>query len=104
MGGVSVDFEALLRESREHGAQRRARRPVPSGTPVFGEWPEQGVAFDVRRGSFVIPPELFDEGREHELARFFARSIPDEAETGRREKLRGGAVRIHWRIVRVVAA
>lgn len=39
-----------------------------------------------------------------DLARHFARSIPDEATPGRRERLAGGAVRIHWRVIRVVAA
>ena len=71
---------------------------------ILGEWPADGVTFDVRRGSFEIPAHLFEDGAETELARHFARSIPDEATPGRRERLAGGAVRIHWRIVRVVAA
>lgn len=66
------------------------------------EWPERGVTFDVRRGSFVIPAEMFDD--EHELARFFAQRMPDDAKVGRRERLPGGAIRIHWRIIHVVAA
>ncbi len=74
------------------------------GARVWGKWPKGGVTFDVRRGSFVIPAELFEEGREDDLARFFASRIPDEAEAGRREKLPGGALRLHWRIIRVVAA
>lgn len=98
-GGVGVDFAALLRESR-----KAAKHYVAPGSPVFGKWPRQGVTFDVRRGSFVIPADLFEDGREMDLARHFARSIPDEAIPGRRERLAGGAVRIHWRVIRVVAA
>lgn len=94
-----VDFAALLRESR-----KAAKHYVAPGSPVFGKWPRQGVTFDVRRGSFVIPADLFEDGRERDLARHFAQRIPDEATPGRRERLAGGAVRIHWRIVRVVAA
>lgn len=94
-----VDFAALLRESR-----KVAKHYVAPGSPVFGKWPRQGVTFDVRRGSFVIPADLFEDGREMDLARHFAQRIPDEATPGRRERLAGGAVRIHWRIVRVVAA
>ena len=71
--------------------------------PVFGEWPSDGVTFDVRRGSFIIPAHLFEDGAEMELARHYARNTPDGAATGRRERLAGGAVRVHWRIVRVVA-
>lgn len=98
---AGVDFAALLREME---AERSDPAYVPTGTRVTGPWPPQGVAMRVRRGSFVIPADLFDEGREHDLARHFAQSIPDEAETGRREKLAGGAVRMHWRIITVVAA
>lgn len=83
-----------------HGGQSY----VAPGTRVFGKWPAGGVTFDVRRGSFVIPAHLFEDGAETELARHYARSIPDEATPGRREGLAGGAVRVHWRIVRVVAA
>ena len=71
---------------------------------ILGEWPADGVTFDVRRGSFEIPAHLLEDGAEMDLARHFARSMPDEATAGRRERLAGGRVRIHWRIVRVVAA
>ena len=74
------------------------------GRVILGEWPADGVTFDVRRGSFIIPAHLLEDGAEMDLARHYARSIPDEATPGRRERLAGGAVRIHWRIVRVVAA
>ena len=73
-------------------------------TIVTGEWPAQGVRMRVTRGSFIIPAALFDEGREDDLARHFARSMPGDAKPGRREKLRDGGVRLHWRIIRVVAA
>lgn len=69
---------------------------------IFGDWPEAGVAFAVRRGSFVIPAELFDEGRESDLARYFAQRMPPGAKAGRREKLAGGSVRLHWRTITVV--
>lgn len=81
-----------------------ALAPVARGRRVWGEWPEGGVTFRVQRGSFVIPADLFEEGRDDDLARFFAQRIPDEAKPGRREKLPGGAVRMHWRIIDVVAA
>lgn len=81
------------------------KRPkLAPGTRVWGAWPKRGVTFDVRRGAFVIPAELFEEGREDDLARHFAQRIPDEAEAGRRERLPGGGVRIHWRITHVVTA
>ena len=70
---------------------------------ILGGWPRAGVTFDVRRGSFEIPAHLFEDGAEMDLARHYARSIPDEATPGRRERLAGGAVRIHWRVIRVVA-
>ncbi|UYL87169.1 hypothetical protein QEH40_gp48 [Microbacterium phage OscarSo] len=70
-------------------------------TEIRGEWPAAGVTFDVRRGSFVIPAELFEDGAELELARFFASRIPDEAKPARRERVPGG-LRVHWRIIRVV--
>ena len=98
-GGVGVDFAALSRESK-----KAAKHYVAPGTRVFGKWPRAGVTFDVRRGSFVIPAHLFEDGAEMDLARHFARSIPDEATPGRRDRLAGGAVRVHWRIIRVVAA
>lgn len=91
--------------TREQVAARKAERAAetPSGHPVFGKWPRQGVTFDVRRGSFVIPAHLLEDGAEADLARHYARSVPDEATPGRRERLAGGAVRIHWRVIRVVA-
>lgn len=85
-------------------AEKRRAAETPSGQRVFGEWPRQGVTFDVRRGSFIIPAELFEDGRELDLARHFAQRIPDEASAARRERLSGGAVRIRWWIIRVVAA
>ena len=92
--------------TREQVAARKAERAAetPSGQRVFGKWPRQGVTFDVRRGSFVIPAHLLEDGAEMDLARYFARNMPDEATPGRRERLAGGAVRIHWRVIRVVAA
>lgn len=74
------------------------------GGVILDDWPADGVTFDVRRGSFIIPAHLLEDGAEADLARHYARSIPDEATPGRRERLAGGAVRIHWRVVRVVAA
>jgi len=71
---------------------------------ILGDWPAGGVTFDVRRGSFEIPAHLFEDGAEMDLARHYARSMPDEASAAQRERLPGGAVRIHWRIIRVVAA
>lgn len=88
----------------EAEARRVADRYAPPGSPVLGGWPADGVTFDVRRGSFVIPAHLVEDGAEMDLARHFARSIPDEATPGRRERLAGGAVRVHWRVIRVVAA
>ena len=93
-----VDFAALLREST-----KAAKHYVAPGSRVFGKWPRAGVTFDVRRGSFEIPAHLFEDGAEMDLARHYARSISDEATPGRRERLAGGVVRIHRRVIRVVA-
>ena len=68
---------------------------------VWGDWPAGGVTFDVDRGSFVIPSHLLEDGREDELARFFAQRIPDDAKPSRRERVPGG-LRVQWRRIRVV--
>lgn len=100
-GRADGERAAVAFIGRAEAEARRAAR----GRPVFGEWPPQGVTFDVRRGSFVIPAALLEDGREHDLARHYARSIPDEAHAYRREALgRALGVRIHWRIIHVVAA
>lgn len=96
---MTVDFAKLLKESKKAAKER-----VAPGTPARGKWPRQGVTFRVQRGDFVIPAHLFEEGREEDLARFFAQRIPDDASPGRRDRLAGGSVRMHWRIITVVAA
>jgi hypothetical protein len=68
---------------------------------ITGEWPAAGVTFDVRRGSFVIPDDLFEDGREDDLRRLFAQRIPNDAHAARRERVPGG-VRIYWRSIEVV--
>lgn len=71
-------------------------------------WPEQGVTFETIRGSFVIEADALARaavtGDDFEIRRAFARHLPDEAKPSRREKIRGGGLRVHWRIVRVVPA
>jgi len=76
---------------------------MPMTDEARGKWPRAGVTFETRRGSFVLRAELFEEGREDELIRTFARSMPDNAKAARREKVPGG-VRVHWREIRVVEA
>lgn len=73
---------------------------------VRGEWPSQGVTFETSRGSFDVPRDMLERvemtGDDFEIRRHFARNLPDMARADRREKLPGGSLRIHWRIIRVV--
>jgi hypothetical protein len=57
------------------------------------------------RGSFTIPAALFEDGREHDLARYFAQRMPDRAKSaGRSMPLPNGDVIVRWRIIDVVPA
>lgn len=71
-----------------------------------GEWPEQGVTFAVRRGSFTIPLdvlELADEtGDDDDVRRRYAEALPKGARIGRHEKTHDGLMRIYWRTILVV--
>lgn len=79
------------------------RRP-----PVFGDWPERGVTFDVLRGSFLVPADVLARadvtGDDFEIRRTFARELAriDEARPYRYERSRDG-LRVYWRSIRVVA-
>jgi hypothetical protein len=55
-----------------------------------------------RKGSFVMPARLFEDGNERELAYFFATRMPMLAKPARREVLASGDVVQHWRITTVV--
>lgn len=82
----------------------RSRRPR-----VFGEWPADGVTFDVERGSFDVPKAILDRaemtGDDFEVRRAFARGMTghDEARPYRYVRTRDG-LRVFWRSIRVVAA
>lgn len=60
------------------------------------------VTFRTTRGEFSIEPELFEEGREGELAQLFAKSLPLGVSSTSRRRLSDGTVVIRWRLVRVV--
>ena len=81
-----------------------SRRPA-----IFGEWPAQGVTFDVLCGSFEIPADVLARadmtGDDFEVRRAFARALAhiEEARPYRYERHRGG-LRVYWRSIRVVAA
>lgn len=56
--------------------------------------------FRVKRGSFTIPAELFEDGREGELGYFYATHMPEEHAAGQWEKPDAtGNVLVRWRII-----
>lgn len=61
--------------------------------------------FEVRRGSFLVPAELFEDGAEYELAVYFGQRLPSADDgvplTTTRQRTKAGVV-IHWRKVRVL--
>lgn len=92
-----VDFAALLEQ---------ARRPdwVRPGTAVDGPWPEQGVAFRVRRGSFRVPKSV--HANELEWSRTLGMRLPptDMGKLVLTVQPESDEVVVRWRIIRVVAA
>lgn len=75
------------------------------GDRVVGAWPEQGVEFSVRRGTFTLPRGLRDDD-PIEFTRAFASRMPP-AELGKpiiSARAEGDREVITWRIIRVVAA
>lgn len=92
-----VDFAKLLEQARREDWVR-------PGTLVAGPWPEQGVTFQVRRGSFRLPKGLAadPDAFGHELGRRLPpRDMGKLVTTITPE---GGEVVVRWRIIRVVAA
>jgi hypothetical protein len=82
---------------------RDRQRPLRRGE----EWPEQGVRFRTRRGSFSLPKALRDE--PDEWARSFARHLPSEAEQAGgtlsiSSRVEGKLEVFTWRIIKVVPA
>jgi hypothetical protein len=73
---------------------------------VRGEWPASGVTFRTSRGSFEIPADVLERAEltddDFEIRRAFAMHLPGGARPYRREKLPGGAVRVHWRRILLV--
>jgi hypothetical protein len=53
-----------------------------------------------RSGSFRIPGDLFDDGREHDLMRFYARNMPDDAKPAGRLMVQGAVIQ-KWRVTTV---
>ena len=79
-------------------------RPLRRGE----EWPEQGVRFRTRRGSFELPKSLRD-GDPDEWARSFARHLPSEAEQAGgilniSSRVEGRVEVFTWRIIKVTPA
>lgn len=72
------------------------------------KWPRRGVTFETTHGAFVLPAQMIERadltGDDFEIRRLFARAIPAGASVHRRERAPGGALRIYWRIVRVIPA
>lgn len=92
-----VDFAKLLAE---------AQRPdwVRPGTLIEGPWPEQGVAFRVRRGSFRVSKAV--HANEAAWANELGRRLPP-ADMGKLVLTvmpEGNEVVVRWRVIRVVAA
>jgi hypothetical protein len=78
----------------------RARERAAAAEPVGGA---VNIRFAVDRGSFTVPGELFEEGREGDLARHWARALDGRKVTiARKEVSAGGDVVVHWRHVRTI--
>lgn len=75
-----------------------------SGTLVTGPWPEQGVAFRVRRGSFRLPRSLASS--EVALKSAIAGRLPpsDMGKLVLTVMPESDELVVRWRIIRVVAA
>lgn len=77
-------------------------------TIVRGEWPTSGVTFRTERGAFILGADMIKRaemtGDDFEIRRTITQALPAEAVAYKRERLRDGAVRVLWRIIRVVAA
>lgn len=92
---MAVDFQALIE-------QQRSGIAIGKGEP----WPEQGVAFRVRRGSFRIPKGLRDRDPD-EYARLFASRMPPSDMGGTlviTTRPDGHNELVTWRVIRVVSA
>lgn len=89
---MTFDFSALLERQRERLA----------GVDPAAPERDRVVGFDVRRGEVTIPASLLVEGAEHELARYIAKSLPDDCTTVTRQKVSDGSIVLRWRKVRVV--
>lgn len=66
---------------------------------------DQVARFITERGEFTVPADLFDDGREHDLAVFWATHLPTPnrwALTSSRTHHRDGSVSVRWRRTRVV--
>lgn len=75
---------------------------------IVGEWPTCGVTFATTRGSFVIDADMMKRAAltsdDFEIRRAFAKGLPFGARAYRKTPIAGGALRVFWRIVRVVSA
>lgn len=92
-----VDFAKLLEQARREDWVR-------PGTLVTGPWPEQGVGFQVRRGTFRVSKALAAnaEAFNHELGRRLPPRDMGKLVTTMMPE--GNEVVVRWRIIRVVAA
>lgn len=64
--------------------------------------PDRVVTFRTERGDFVVPGELFGEGREHDLAVYLARRLPIACTSVSRRAQPDGSALVVWRKVRIV--
>lgn len=89
---MSFDFGRLVEEQRR---ERAAEVETPAVV----------ITFKTERGSFTVAPELFEDGREGDLARRWAQALQGRKVTIARKVVeRDGTVVVHWRHVRVITA
>lgn len=63
---------------------------------------DRRCTFRTYSGEFVIPAELFDEGREDELAYHFASSMPKGARSAGSVTDKDGNATVKWRRIRII--
>lgn len=60
------------------------------------------ATFQTQRGTFSIPTDLLEDGREADLARHYAQRMPEGALPAGRIREKDGSVTVRWRKTRVI--